>query len=84
MPATDHSRHFDGLPMISGLPPEADVVTGRAACLEDTNSGSRPFWASRQIERSEGEAEHSILLIADSCPSDFRQIGYASSQNSSG
>jgi len=43
MPATDHSRHFDGLPMISGLPPEADVVTGRAACLEDTNSGSRQF-----------------------------------------
>ena len=24
-----HSRHFDGLPMTSGLPPEADVVTAR-------------------------------------------------------
>jgi hypothetical protein len=22
-----HSRHFDGLLMISGLPPEADIVT---------------------------------------------------------
>jgi hypothetical protein len=27
MSAPGHSRHFDGLPMTSGLPPEADIVT---------------------------------------------------------
>jgi hypothetical protein len=27
MLASGHPRHFDGLPMTSGLPPEADIVT---------------------------------------------------------
>jgi hypothetical protein len=27
MSAKGHSRHFDGLPMTSGLPPETDIVT---------------------------------------------------------
>jgi hypothetical protein len=37
--------------MIFGLPPEADIVTGRSACLINANTGSRLFWALRQIER---------------------------------
>jgi hypothetical protein len=28
------SRHFDGLPMTSGLPPEADIVTAGRHCDE--------------------------------------------------
>jgi hypothetical protein len=41
-----HARHFDGLPMTSGLPPGSGHCHGRSACLKVPKGDE---WKSRQL-----------------------------------
>ena len=46
--ALDHSRHFDGLAMISGIPPEADIVTAGRHVSKVPILLQKSFWGGER------------------------------------
>jgi hypothetical protein len=70
-----HSRHFDGLPMISALPSEADIVANGRLVLKAPRSDMPPTDAAKQVWATQADTrrKRTAAVSAPVRRADWRQ-----------